>query len=200
MTEHIQNHDRARELLPWFINGTLSAGEQQEVERLLSEDEQARQEVEFLRALRKGVKDTAQGSPGEFGLRRLKQQIAQEKRESADTETPRWWRPALAAAALVIIIQGGVLLNVLPDRDGYTPLSGAEGDIAVLQIQFEPTATEAQIREMLQDVNGILIDGPSAVGLYRIQIDVERENEAEIARVMSRLEENSEVVSHVAQE
>ena len=44
---------------------------------------------------------------------------------------------------------------------------GAEAD-RVLQVTFRPDATEASIRALLLDVAAVLVDGPSAIGVYRI--------------------------------
>jgi hypothetical protein len=62
-----------------------------------------------------------------------------------------------------------------------------------VQIQFEPTATEALIRTLLQEVGATLIDGPSALGVYRARVE---KADAALAKLRAR----AEVVKHAASE
>lgn len=176
------------ELLAWYANDTLDPVERAAVDDHLKDCAHCRDEIVFLRALRKGVKAVGQTSaPGELGLKRLLRDV-----RTRPVVERHWWRPALAAAAVVIVVQG-VLLATFWSRDaGITPLGG-ETRNNVVQIQFQPTATEAQIRSLLQEAGATLIDGPGALGVYRIVLD-------KPDPALTQLQARTDVVKHVAPE
>ncbi len=175
MNEHRDNE----ELLPWLVNGTLEGEEKARVEAWLAENEEYAALRDFDAAVRDQVQTETAGSPGAFGLRRLQKAIAAEKR-AAEPAMPtraandsRWWKPAIAAAALVIVVQGGVIFDMFRDQDTYQPL-GVATDGITLQVEFEPGATQQQISELLRAIDASIIDGPAASGLYRLQLDPEQ--------------------------
>ena len=199
------NHDHPDALLPWYANGTLTDEERVQVEAHLARCEQCREELRFLTALRQTVKQVADvpASP-ELGLKRLMREI------DAGTPTSRpatrhmaWWQPSLAAAAVVIVIQGVLLLNLWQGGDdaGMRLAGEARPAAVVLQIRFDAAAREEEIRALLRSLDARFVDGPSAVGLYRIELSgiTPGDNEA-LARVLSALREQQAIVRHVAAE
>ncbi|MGH8747072.1 MAG: hypothetical protein ACREUK_11355, partial [Burkholderiales bacterium] len=40
----------------------------------------------------------------------------------------------------------------------------------VLQLRFDPAASEARIRALLREHDAVVIDGPSALGVYRVRL------------------------------
>lgn len=176
-------------LLAWFVNGTLEASERAAVEEHLRGCARCRDEVAFLGALRQGVKALggAEG-PGELGRKRLLRDLQSERRAAR-----AWWRPALAAAAAVIVVQGVVLANIWWREAAIAPLGGPKAEGATVQIQFAPTATEAQIRALLQEAGATLIDGPGASGVYRVRVE-------RIDPALARLRASKDVVKHAASE
>lgn len=192
------HHDHPDDLLPWHANGTLAGEERAAVEAHLAHCGRCRQELEFLRALRDGIqRQGAEASPGELGLKRLRRDLDAAAPE-ATPERP-WWRPALATAALVIIVQGVLLLNLwqTDTAPGITPLGEAGGSL--LQVRFDPQAREAQIRALLREVGAVIVDGPSAVGLYRLRLP-DAKNDADRQAALERLQRADEVIDHVAAE
>jgi len=191
------------ELLPWYVNGSLDEDERARVEAHLAGCERCRTEVEYLSSLREQVRADEVAAPGELGLRRLRRDIrAERSRQSGGAARRHWWTPALAAAAvLVITIQGVMLMNMPPEPVvGIQPL-GADYEGVVVQVRFHPTATEARIREALQSVNGVIVDGPGALGIYRIRlVGVDKARPEAVSAAIERLRARSEVVAHVAGE
>lgn len=153
------------ELLPWYANRTLGGAEHAAVEEHLRGCARCRAELEFLGALRAGVKRAETAQPAdEVGLQRLLRTV---RREAV---RPRR-RVALAAAAAVVIAVQGALIGWLATREpGFEPLGGSGPPGVVLQLRFEPSATEARIRDLLQAHDAALIDGPSALGVYRVRL------------------------------
>jgi len=188
--------DHPDELLPWYVNGTLANGERQDVETHLQSCERCRQEVAWLQNLRTQVKDDTAGSPGELGLHRLLREAKAQK-----SAARQWWRPALAAAAVVIVIQSAVLINFLNRPAAITPLGGPAAEGVVLQVKFAPNATEAQIRELLQKTGTTFIDGPGALGVYRLRLeDVTATQDQAIQRVIGELTARRDIVTYAARE
>lgn len=200
-------HNEEEELLPWLANETLESEEREQVERYVSENSDGREELAFLQGLRRGVKQEEVASPGAFGLRRLQSAIRVE--QSAGTGAAglpvaandnRWWKMSLAAAVMVAIVQGGVLLNMNRSTDDrIRPLSTEQDAGLILQIEFQPAATESEIRGVLNAVNARIVDGPSALGLYRIQVEQDDQQAADIDAVLDRLRVSAEVVKYVEQ-
>jgi anti-sigma factor RsiW len=184
------------ELLPWYANGTLPADERRAVEEHLAACDRCRRELALLASLRDQIKaeDTAP-SPGELGWRRLQRDLRHE------TGAPRrraWWQPALAAAAVIIVVQAALLVNLWTQPPAITPLGGPEAAGAVLQVRFAPRAAEADMRAALRAVNGEIVGGPGALGIYRIRLEgVAPENSVAIARAAQALRARSGVVAEV---
>ena len=194
-----KRNDHPDDLLPWYVNGTLSRGERQIVESHLQTCERCRQEVAWLQNLRTQVKADAVRSPGEFGLNRLLREV--DPQSSAARQRHPWWRPALAAAAVIIVIQFAVLINVLYRPAPITLLGGPAEEGVVLQVKFAPSATEAQIRQLLQKTQATLVSGPGALGVYRLRLEgiTATQNQA-IQYITSELTAQSDIVTYVARE
>jgi len=192
-------------LLPWYVNGTLSAEERRQVEAHLERSSHARDEVDLLRALRQQVKDEAvENSPGELGLQRLKREIKQADQAPAGGDRmagrtitiASFWRPLAAAACLVVLVQAGVMVglrtgSIDPDTVGIA--SGTTGLIEPqLQVTFAPDATEADIRELLQSAGASIADGPTALVIYKPRLDTAT---ASIDEALTTLRANGDVVT-----
>lgn len=85
---------------------------------------------------------------------------------------PRW---APAVALLLIVIQGAVLLRMLPSRTSSTATvtTRALATTATrLRVVFNPLASAAQMRELLDTLGARIIDGPASTGAYVIELAV----------------------------
>ncbi len=162
---HTEQHPTKN--LPFFVNGSLQGSERQEVESHLRACDVCRQEVQALQAIRQEVKNGVMGNaPDELGWQRLKKQIRKEKHHTKQ-QPQRVWQAVAAAAVLAVAIQTALVYEHEAVTDGYQMLGVPD---ASLQISFYPTVTEAQIRKILNDVNARFVDGPGALGIYRIEL------------------------------
>jgi len=191
-------------LLPWYVNQTLSAEELEQVEQHLETCERCRTEVATLKHIRDEYKQQfATQSPGRFGLARLKADIKRDRQEQEKETLPRpsflWWRPVMVAAVLVIVIQSTLLVKMERPEGTITPLSGKPAAEVVLQVRFNPQAIESEIRKVLLEVDGEIVSGPGALGIYRITLkNVDADQQDAILRAVSMLKENKNVVEFVS--
>jgi len=179
----------ARALLAWYAAGTAAPAERAAVERLLAESPAARAELEWLRAIRRDLPGTLPIAEGDLGQARLMQRIALERAGPKVVELPRrpgrprWFAPAFALAASMLLAQAAVIGYLVHERDAaLTPLSGqppAAGDL--LQVAFRPDATERDIRGLLASVDAELVGGPGALGVYTIRVPAGRADAAAAA-------------------
>lgn len=188
---------KVEEMLPWYVNGTLTADERETVEAYLAQVPEARDEVAFLRRLRDEVKARQPTTtPGEFGLKRLERQIEKERKARWRSAGP--WRAAAIAATLVVLIQGAFLFQGWRSGDEFVTTGTGDRSAVVLQMTFDPQATEAEIRQVLQTVDAHLVSGPGALGVYRVVLeDVAPDDEAAIQQAMNTLQGFGSVVTEV---
>nr|WP_298145069.1 hypothetical protein [uncultured Pseudomonas sp.] len=173
------NDQRLLELLPWYLNGTLDTAEREQVEALLARSAAAREELQVLRDLAAAVRldeqatNLRQPAPGELGWARLQRSLRQ---ETAAAPRRDWWKPGLAvAAALVVALQIGILARPAgTDSDWRLQSGGAQQQLLSggyrLQLRLVDSAQWQQIRELLLEVDALLIDGPSALGVVQVYV------------------------------
>lgn len=180
----------AEQLLPWLANETLKGEEARAMEALAKKSSAAARDLEFMRGLRTQMKTMeAANSPGELGWRRLQQQIARER--APRMRGTRWQNIAAIAAAIVILLQAGVIGYQLTQGPVIT---AAGGDGATLQVRFAPTASETAIRELLQQIDGSIVDGPGALGIYHVKIEDAEDDAAAAAKALAALRARSDIV------
>jgi anti-sigma factor RsiW len=194
------------QLLPFHVNGTLDGDERAAVERALGRDPALRAEAAGLARLREAMQAQDMGqSPGAFGKARLMQDLA--RMESAALEAspraaaaPR--RSAapvtsmLAAAAIAGLFAFGVGWFSASDDASFTLASGGTVTAPqgpVLTVAFRPDATEAQIAALLRDNRLGIVEGPTAIGLYRVTA----QPNANLAELATRLRAADSVIESV---
>lgn len=174
-------------LLPFFVNGTLDDDERHRVEAALTADPRLAHEAAIAADLRAGIRDLEDPlTPGEFGLARLMRDISREPQiadESPDLQQKRAMpRFALAIAASVALVAAGLTAlsqtGFFGNREagGYHQASGSSGD-GSLSVAFSATASQAQVTELLLDHDLVVVDGPSAIGIYRLAVSQDADPE-----------------------
>ena len=172
--------DRALlELLPWYLNGTLEGAELAAVEALLLRSAEAREELEVLRRLAAAVREQEQAHeapPFELGWARLQRSLQQEVRPAPRRD---WWKPGLAAAAaLVVALQLGILMRPAQvDSDWQLQSGGSEQVLSGgyrVQLRFVEHAQWQQIRALLLELDAVLVDGPSALGVVQVHVPADK--------------------------
>ena len=110
-----------------------------------------------------------------------------------------------AGAAALVLLQLAIIIGLvykvyLGEPESYVVLSGPEETVAsgpVIIVSFVDSATEAQIRETLSEIDGRIIDGPKAGGLYVVELPAEAGSEKSVEQVIEELKSDKEVIKSV---
>lgn len=179
------------ELLPWYVNGTLSPAEMATVEQSLARDPVCRAELEECRALARLLEahETATWQPSPAAFDRLLADI--DRLDAAPTPArtdPPWWRPilewlrntpapvrwtlaaqSLALAALALAL----LLPAQPVDPGYETLSDGPPVLTAeprLRVVFDDAMNVGELRTLLHGIAGHVVAGPTPLGVYTIAV------------------------------
>jgi hypothetical protein len=170
------SHTRAFELLPWLINGTLAGAERDSVERHLRACIVCRREVKEQQRLHAAARArrTVDVS-AEAGFDRLDRELD----AAADAARPRWRLRygtaapfAFASAAGVAVLAVLLFFTPLPELGGagYETLATAPADDALLDVVFADETTAAEMQDLLDDIGGEIVAGPSQLGRYSVRV------------------------------
>ena len=155
--------DEIDALLPFLANGSLEEAEREEVEAAVAADPALAAELEALRAIRETMQAEEDSySPGQMGLARLMNDLDAAPANSNAAPRGRLWQLAAAVLFALLLIQSAFLVG--GEDEGFTLAGGDTGPT----VAFAPDATEAQIRAVLLDAGAVIVDGPSALGLYTL--------------------------------
>lgn len=177
-----------RDALHELVRGRLSEEEAAALTARIAADRQLAAEHRLVAALGEGGDEHP--FPGELGWARLSRAIGREARP------PLWRRPVplwQAAAAVALFVGAYQLTATLAptllggaDDVRYVTATGADGPAAEgpsARVMFASDATEAAIRKLLRDVDARIVDGPSAVGFYRLAFTDEAARSAALGRL-----------------
>lgn len=170
--------------------GKLTPERRAEVEAAAANVPELAEELALYKGLVKAGNPAGDVSgPGELGWARLSKALDEED-EELDTPVPandnnvRLWRFAALAFGFLFVAQTAAQLipSNGPSEPQYLPVSEI-GVETLAQVAFAPTATELDMRALLSAVDGQIVRGPSAIGLYDIQFSDEATRDAAIERL-----------------
>jgi anti-sigma-K factor RskA len=184
------------ELLPWHAAGKLNRRDAERVEAAVAKDAELAHRLELAReelAETVHLNETL-GSPSARVMQKLfaaidnEQQTARRPRTSFNLAervseflaslSPRALAWSASAAALLIVLQAGVITSdMLRERGSAVVYETASADHGMqaarqgseLLIRFAPQASAADITKFLKDHNASVVGGPSG-DLYRLQV------------------------------
>ncbi len=186
--------ERFEELLPWYANGSLGAEDRAFVDAYLEQHPEARSELDWYFSLQKRVQENAPAVPATIGLARAMRLIQGDRPTLAERISAFFGnlglRPSYAIAALaVVVVQGGVILNLLGDaRENAEEIRALHAvrveEGPMLKVNFAPDAKESDIRMLMVQVRGELAGGPGQLGDYYLRVPAGSEAAA-LARVQA---------------
>src|SRR5262249_51361063 len=138
--------DAAPEPSPFMLNRALAEIEDYERGRAEVEKSQAEKSGKWLRHLSAAWEDW-------FG------------------ETTGFVRVALAAQMALVLAVGSVAIyQHNHPQTLYQVLTANSGEGALIAVRFNETASEREIRQALEGVNGTIVGGPSAQRMYTVAL------------------------------
>jgi hypothetical protein len=168
------NHQRAIELLPWLVNGTLSAGERAALEQHVHDCVSCRYELRQQNALAALVRQQGDVhvSPDAGFDDLMRHTDAPRPRQRPD-------RVRYAVAASIVIVLIGVAttsmyVSMIRGDGSFTTLSTpTDMETVRFDIVFVEDVSETEMRDVLRSVGGRIVAGPSDIGRYTIEIDAQ---------------------------
>lgn len=191
-------HKEIVELMPWYVNGTLTGPERASVEKHVKECLPCRaalREEQRLRGLVSAQDDVPVGvGHGVSDLMR--------KLDGSGTPTPRWLRPqpGLGVAAVFVAVVGWLVLAIPgpdapeagPSSAPFTTLTdGAAAARNRIDIVFAEVVTGSEVRSLIESFGARLIGGPSDLGRYTIAFDAASDDE--LAALIDRLAQDPRI-------
>ena len=215
MTERADDREEIESLLPWHAAGTLSRRDAERVERALASDQELARRFE---AVREELAETIHlneslGAPSARAMEKLFSAIEAEgasKRKPGfafDLRTkvseffssfaPRTLAYASGAAALVILLQAGVIGNMaLNSGSRYDTASAPDVKVESVDffVNFAPQTTADQLTTFLRTNNAKIVGGPKGGVTYQVRFDANGTPKDEIARLHKVMEQNRNIV------
>jgi len=199
------DHAHASEVLPWYVNGSLSAAEHTRVEQHVAQCAACRAEMAGLRELQAVVQSESNEGPVADALARMHVRLAEHALgEAAAAEDgagagraaltgraaasgPRFpgagwlriqWRlspkPVRVALALqfALVLAVGARFGMPTPAADYRTLSAAPAAVhgARLTVVFGDSATQGEVRRILESLHARIVDGPNSVGALGIEV------------------------------
>lgn len=212
MTEE-ETKQRFDELLPWYVNETVSAEERTWFESYLKSHPEAVSELHWHDALQARIQESAPQVSPDIGLSKLMARIREERRASSPTFAERLaeffgalqLRPAMATAFGLIVIQaaviGALLFGEWQGEQQYSAVRSVGQTLSgpVLKVNFKPDAKEAEMRLLLIATGGELVAGPTQLGDYYVHVAPDRIAQASSELMASGIVEAVSTVQHLPQ-
>ena len=184
---------RFDELLPFYVNGTLSAADRAWVEGYLDEHPSARAELQWYESLRTRLREDVPAVSSEIGMEHALRRIRTESPAAQGARRPaapsplerlRGWlaaivpqpmlRPAFASAMAVVALQAAVIATLVVERDDPSEVRALRASVVekgpYLKVNFKADARETDIRMLLVEVHGSLAAGPGQLGDYYVRV------------------------------
>lgn len=193
----IGSHQQIYELIPWYVNDTLSAQEVEAVEAHLATCSTCRTELDRCRQIASAAcaqtDDLWAPSPEHF-----QSVLAQiDKAEGIRHETERWWEKLYAPVnhlftelwgttprvRWTFAIQSMLVVGLLSALVWQTPSSPTvdyrtlstqkapfTADSSMLRVVFDEAITEKQLRTMLTGIQATIVQGPTPMGVYTVKL------------------------------
>ena len=204
-------------LLPWYVTGRLDAADLAKMEAYLARHPEVARQLDLARTERdetvaanealglpsagataRLMASLPAARPGWAAMRALRGGLQQvgDLLAAPTANAVRW---AALAAAVLIAVQGIAIVSLLNERAGtyQTASGGQSGDGIALLVTFADDAKATAISQLLTDLDGSIVDGPKAGGVYKIRLRTEDRSTAGREALMRRLAERRDIVRAV---
>jgi hypothetical protein len=193
--------ERFFQLLPFYLNNTLKPDDLAFMTQYLREHPGMQNEVDVMRAIATQVHASAAVASENIGLDKVLARIALEKPAAGKARTEAgfwrrllgdggWLKPAFAMSLAIMALQSWLLWQsstsqetryrggaVNPGAEQNSPKNQIDTSV-FFSVQFQPTASEAQLRLLLAGMQADIVAGPGAGGEYIIALPAAHMNDA----------------------
>jgi hypothetical protein len=205
-------------LLPWHAAGTLSRSDARRVEQALANNPELARRYELVRdELGETIHlNETLGAPSAQAMDKLFAKIDAEPARKAvslnlgaraaaffASLSPRTLAYAGSAAAILLLLQAGIIASVLVKEQGtggYQTASTSSRDPGVgafTLIRFAPQATQDDVNKFLENNKFSITAGPMTGGLYKVRVAAAALPNAELAAIVKKLQADK-VVGFIA--
>ena len=204
-------------LLPWYVTGRLDAADLAKMEAYLAAHPEVARQLDLARTERdetvaanealglpsagataRLMASLPAARPGWAAMRALRGGLQQvgDLLAAPTANAVRW---AALAAAVLIAVQGIAIVSLLNERAGtyQTASGGQSGDGIALLVTFADDAKATAISQLLTDLDGSIVDGPKAGGVYKIRLRTEDRSQAAREALVRRLAARRDIVRAV---
>lgn len=190
----IYKFEELKEMIPLYLNGTLSEAEKKIFEEAIEKIPELKKEfLEFLEIKNSYMDIQKEVTPPSKNLYKKISERIGAKKESETLSTQAYpekikeffknlfsssvfsW--GLVVVELIVIF---LLILYLPKEEKYRTLT-AEHHLkggAIINIVFDSEAKEKEIREVLTKIGANIVSGPTPEGLYKIELKKEKDLES----------------------
>lgn len=154
-----------------YVQGRLPEAERGAFDARLSAEPDLAAEVAALQAMRDAFAQADAEIAPDQGWARLEAAIDAAPPAAANVNAPLrlpLWQVGGLIAASLALWQVAVVPTLGPGLEPGFETVGAPTQADVLQVLFAPGADVSAVTALLRDVGGTVVDGPSAIGLYRV--------------------------------
>jgi len=175
LTTMTVDHREVLELLPWYVNGTLVGQERIKVEHHVNECLPCNAALQDERRLRSLVQNQMSLPIGpEHGIKNLLRHLDRGKPRRNFSLDARALGYGLAAALGGAVVWAYFALNSqrLQIAGEFSTLSSTTASATIrIDVVFFETPSSEELNELVADLGGNLITGPSDLGRYTIAIE-----------------------------
>lgn len=210
-----QEREDIESLLPWYAAGTLSRRDVARVENALANDAELARRFELVREElgETIIVNESLGAPSARAMKALFEKIEAEPArkpaasfnlmgrlsEFMSSFTPRTLAYAGGVAVLALVLQAGVITNLVSERSGgrgpdlaSAPVTAQVQGVQAM-VRFAPQASAAEITAFLVANNATVI-GSTADGNFRVLVP----GKADASEIVKKLSDNKVVSSVLA--
>ncbi len=189
-----EQHNVIWELLPWYVNDSLSPQELTEVETHLSDCPICQVEVARCKQLNQSIKSNERETwtPSAPHFAKILDDVDAHEKRATTKKSSSWlanWLPWLSATpsparfalglqgALVLVLGATLFYRGVVPTDEFRTLSNpgptAQTLGAQIRVVFADDISEKEMRALLLSISSRLIAGPSSLGVYTIALSTE---------------------------
>lgn len=213
--EQDRRRQELEELLPWLAAGTLNRRDAQRVEDALAKDPELARRYEIVREELVGTihLNETLGAPSARAMEKLFEKIdAEPARARAanfdfsgrtasflESLSPRALAFAATAAALVLILQSGVIGGMLMSGPAPVRYETASAPHAVsmtgafVLVRFTPSASAQDVTTFLETNKASIVEGPLTGGFFRVRVSNNRLAPNALQSIASRMQSDKSV-------